>query len=105
MPGGRIIQYARFGLEHFSEGYRAWALARWGHSVTWPNGFRLTAGTGTGPAFRFQPGPEVPDDHCHPIHRARHDPARLHRSRTARPRRVPGRIPRPDPRGVRAGPA
>ena len=53
---------------------------------------------------RFQPGREVPDDHCHPLHRARHDPARLHRSQTARPRRVPGRIPRPDPRSVRAGP-
>ena len=31
-------------------------------------GFRLTAGTGTGPAFRFWPGREVPDDHCRPIH-------------------------------------
>jgi integrase/recombinase XerD len=29
----------------------------------------------------------VPDDHCRPIHCARHDPARLHRRRTARPRR------------------
>ena len=46
-------------------------------------GFCSTAGTGTGPVFRFQPGREVPDDHCRPIHRARHDPARLHRSRTA----------------------
>ena len=27
-------------------------------------GFRLTAGIGTGPASRFQPGREVPDDHC-----------------------------------------
>jgi integrase/recombinase XerD len=36
----------------------------------------------------------VPDDHCRPIHCPRHDPARLHRSRTARPGRVPGRIPR-----------
>jgi len=39
----------------------------------------------------------VPDDHCRPIHRARHDLARLHRRRTARPRRVPSRIPRLDP--------
>ncbi len=31
----------------------------------------------TGPASRFRPGREVPDDHCRPIHRARHDPARL----------------------------
>ena len=49
-----------------------------------------------------QPGREVPDDHCRPIHCPRHDPARLHRSRTARPRRVPGRIQRADPRGLRA---
>ena len=68
-------------------------------------GFRLTAGAGTGPASRSQPGREVPDDHCHPIHRARHDPARLHRCRAVRPRRVPGRVPRPDPRGLRPGPA
>jgi hypothetical protein len=65
------------------------ALARWWHSVTRVDGlrlgFRLTAGTGTGPASRFQPGREVPDDHCRPIHRTRHDPARLHRRRTARP--------------------
>jgi integrase/recombinase XerD len=39
----------------------------------------------------------VPDDHCRPIHRARHDPARVHRRRTARPCRVSGRLPRPDP--------
>ena len=64
-------------------------------------GFRLTAGAGTGPASRSQPGREVPDDHCRPIHRARHDPARLHRRRTNRP----GRVPRPDPRGLRPGPA
>ena len=38
----------------------------------------------------------MPDDHYRPIYRARHDPARLHRRRTARPRRVPGWIPRPD---------
>jgi hypothetical protein len=55
---------------------------------------------------RFQPGREAPDNHCRPIHRVRHDPARLHRSRTARPRRVPGRVPRADtleqlPVGVR----
>jgi len=29
-------------------------------------GFRLTAGAGTGPASRSQPGREVPDDHCRP---------------------------------------
>jgi hypothetical protein len=33
---------------------------------------------------RFQPGREVPDDHCRPIYRTRHDPTRLHRSRTPR---------------------
>jgi hypothetical protein len=32
-------------------------------------------------------------------------PARIQRRRTARPRRIPGRIPRPDARGVRAGSA
>ena len=32
----------------------------------------------------------MPDDYCRPIHRARHDPARLHRPRAARARRVPG---------------
>jgi hypothetical protein len=48
-----------------------------------------------------QPGQEVLDDHCRPIHRARHDPARLHRRRTARPRRVP----RPDQGGLRTRPA
>jgi hypothetical protein len=40
-----------------------------------------------------------------PINRARHDPARLHRSRTTRPRRVPRRIPRPDPRRLHPRPA
>jgi len=65
-------------------------------------GFRSIAG-----ALRLaqpagsQPGREVPDDHCRPIHRARHDPARLHRRRTARPRRVP----RPHKRGRRTRPA
>ena len=66
------------GLEHFPVPA---ALARWSHSVTRVDGlrlgFRLTAGTGTGPASRFQPGREVPDDHCRPIHLAHHDPARL----------------------------
>jgi hypothetical protein len=52
-----------------------------------------------------QPGREVPDDHCCPIHCPRYHPAALHRSRTARPRRVPGRVPRADPRGLCAGPA
>ncbi|HME65023.1 MAG TPA: site-specific integrase [Streptosporangiaceae bacterium] len=27
----------------------------------------------------------MPDDHCRPIHRARHDPADLHRGRAPRP--------------------
>jgi integrase len=40
-----------------------------------------------------------------PIQRARHDPACLHRRRTARPRRVPGRLSRPGPRRLRPGPA
>ncbi len=52
-----------------------------------------------------QPGRKVPKDHCHPIHCARHDPARLHRPRTARARGVPGRVPRPDPRRLRTRPA
>ena len=38
----------------------------------------------------------MPDDHCYPIRRARHDPARLHRRRATCPHRVPGRVPRPD---------
>ena len=63
----------------------------WRDEVRWLTvGFRLTAGTGTGPASRFQPGREVPDDHCRPIRRAR---------------RVPSRVPRPDPRGLRSGSA
>ena len=38
-----------------------------------------------------QPGREVPDDHCHPLHRARHDPARLQRnSWITRPRAAAG---------------
>jgi hypothetical protein len=41
----------------------------------------------------FQPGREVPDDHCRPICCARYDPACLHRCRAGRPRRVPGRVP------------
>jgi hypothetical protein len=75
------------------------------HSVTWPDGLRWISVEPLGPGLAqlpgFQPGREVPDDHYRPIHRARHDPARLHRSRTARPRRVP----RPDPRGLHLGPA
>jgi len=41
----------------------------------------------------------VPDDHCCPIHCPRHDPARFHRLRTTRTRRIPGRIPRTDKSG------
>jgi integrase/recombinase XerD len=52
-------------------------------------GFRLTAGTGTGPASGSSPAGRCPNDHCHPIHRARHDPACLHRRRAACPYRVP----------------
>ena len=85
-------------------------LALWWHSVT---GRRLTVGF---PLNRWdpqlaQPPPSVSArpggarSPLPPIHRTRHDPARLHRSRTARPRRVPGRIPRPDPRRLRTGPA
>jgi site-specific recombinase XerD len=33
----------------------------------------------------------MPDDHCRPIHRSRHDPVGLHRCLAGRPRRVPGR--------------
>jgi len=40
-----------------------------------------------------------------PSHCAGHHPACLHRRRTTHPRRVPGRIPRPDQGGVCAGPA
>jgi len=69
-------------------------------------GFRFIAGARCWPQL---PGPrlvrEVPDDHCRPIYRARHDSARLHRRRAIRPRRVPGRVPRPDPGGLRPGPA
>jgi hypothetical protein len=52
-------------------------------------GFRSIAGDprSAQPRPGLSPGREVPDDHCRPIHRARHDPARLHRRRTARPRR------------------
>ena len=45
----------------------------------------------------------MPDDHHHNRPRAR--PARVHQCRTARARQVPSRVPRPDTRGVRAGPA
>ena len=79
------------------------------HSVTWPDGLRWISVEPLGPGLAqlpgFQLGREVPDDHYRPIHRARHDPALLHRSRTARPRRLPGRVPRPDPRGLHLGPA
>jgi hypothetical protein len=79
------------------------------HSVTGPDSLRWVSVEPLGPGLAqlpgFQPGGEVPDDHCRPIHRARHDPARLHRPRTARPRRVPGRVPRPDPRGLHPRPA
>ena len=106
-----VYQPCRIGdPEHFSRSRSSLQVplaVTWRDRPTRPTfGFRSIAG-----ALRLaqppgsQPGREVPDDHCHPIHRARHDPARLHRPRTARPRRVPGRVPRPDPRGVRAGPA
>jgi hypothetical protein len=53
--------------------------------------FRSIAGIRSWPSFpSLSPAREVPDDHCRPIHCPRHDPARLHRRRTARPRRVPG---------------
>ena len=79
------------------------------HSVTWPDSLRWVSVEPLGPGLAqlpgFQLGREVPDDHYRPIHRARHDPACLHRSRTARPGRLPGRLPRPDPRGLYLGPA
>ena len=79
------------------------------HSVTRPDSLRWISVEPLGPGLAqlpgFQLGREVPDDHYRPIHRARHDPAHLHRPRTARPRRVPGRVPRPDPRGLHLGPA
>jgi len=37
--------------------------------------FRSIAGTRIWPSPGSQPAREVPDDHCRPIHRARHDPA------------------------------
>jgi hypothetical protein len=63
-------------------------------------GFRLTARPGLAQRPGSQPGREAPDDHCRLIHRARHDPARLHRRRANRPRPVA----RTDPRDLRAGP-
>ena len=78
-------------------------------SVTWPDGLRWGSVEPLGPGLAQLPGSSLagrcPDDHCRPIRRARHDPARLHRRRTGRPRRVPGRVPRPDPRGLCSGPA
>jgi hypothetical protein len=39
--------------------------------MAWPDVLsRSLAWTGTGPAFPFQPGREVPDGHCRPIPRA-----------------------------------
>jgi len=79
------------------------------HSVTWPDSLRWVSVEPLGPGLAqlpgFQLGREVPDDHYRPIHCARHDPACLHRSRTARPGRLPGRVSWPDPRGLYLGPA
>jgi len=53
--------------------------------------FRSIAGTrNLAQRLRVPARPEVPDDHYCSVHCARHDPARIHRRRTARPRRVPG---------------
>jgi hypothetical protein len=50
-------------MEHFSEGYRAWALARWWHSVTWPNGLRWVSAQLLGPALA-QPSGSSPAGRC-----------------------------------------
>ena len=78
--------------------------------VTWCDrltlGFRSIAGMRGWPSPpSLSPAPEVLDDHCRPICCPCHDPACLYRSRTARARRVPGRVPRLDQGGLRAGPA
>ena len=106
----RLRVTRKFGVpEHFSSGRSSLRVPL---AVTWRDrrmrptvGFRSIAGTSLAQPPGSQPGREVPDDHCRPIHRARRDPARLHRRRTARPRRVPGRIPRPDQGGLRTRPA
>src|SRR5260370_23197255 len=97
------------GMEYFSRGLLRHLLVCCRHSVTWPDSLRWVSVEPLGPGLAqlpgFQPGREVPDDHCYPIHRARHDPARLLRPRTARPRRIPGQLPPPHPRHLHLGPA
>ena len=68
-------------------------------SIRWVSAHSL--GPAAGPAPGSQHVREVPDDHCRPCPR----PASLHRLQTTRPRRVPSRVPRPDPRCLRPGPA
>jgi integrase/recombinase XerD len=85
-PAGTV--FSDLTLEHFSPG-----LAGLRHSLVCGTarpdqaayvGFPFNRWDRNWPSLTgFQPGREVPDDHCRPIHRARYDPARLHRSRTA----------------------
>jgi hypothetical protein len=98
------ISYLSPGCRHRSLSWPVVTCCDWSMRLTL--GFRSIAGTRKlAQPSGSQPAREVPDDHCRPNHCPRHDPARLHRRRTARPRRVPGRIPRPDPRGLHPRPA
>ena len=81
--------------------------------VTWCDGggcltvgFSLFAGASAGPASGSQPeSPEVPDGHHDPVRRPRPRHAGVHQHRAAGVSRIPGRVQRPDPAGLRAGPA
>jgi ferredoxin-NADP reductase len=74
---------------------RGLAPARWWRSVIRSGGLRWVSVQPLGPELaqpsRFQPGREVPDDHCRPICCARHDPARLQRK--PKGSRLPGSWP------------
>src|ERR1700733_11069203 len=66
-------------------------VPRWDPVSAQPSGSRLS--------------PEVPHGHRAILNLTRRPPARVHRCRAACSRRLPGRIPRPDPRGLHARPA
>jgi hypothetical protein len=78
--------------EHSWVARHARPLASWWRRVIGPDGLRWVSveplASGLAQLPGSQPGREVPDDHCRPIHRARHDPACLHRRRTASNRRA-----------------
>jgi hypothetical protein len=67
MPRRRLAFAVRVGLP------RATMNAPWRRLLPGLGG----AAVMMGPAPRFQPGREAPDDPCRPFRRARHDPARL----------------------------